>query len=77
MAFRRWFQRSLPAWLVFVGAFVALFTHPWDTDGLGEFRGTLHCGMAQIGGETTGVVIATPRGTYELAVKDPPKWRYQ
>ncbi len=48
-----------------------------DTSGIREFRGTLRTGVHQIGGETTGVIIVTSEGRYELDLKQNPEWRSQ
>ncbi len=48
-----------------------------DTSGIREFRGTLRTGLRQIGGETTGVIIVTSEGTYELDLKQKPEWSNQ
>ena len=48
-----------------------------DTSGVREFRGTLRTGVRQIGGETTGVIIVTSEGRYELDLKQNPEWRSQ
>ena len=39
-----------------------------------EFRGTLRTGVVAIGGETTGVVLITPTGSYELYLPRNVEW---
>ncbi len=48
-----------------------------DTSGIREFRGTLRAGVRAFGGETTGVIIVTSDGTYELDLKQNPEWSSQ
>jgi hypothetical protein len=37
-----------------------------DKDPVTEWTGTLHLGIVAVGGETTGIVLETPKGTFEL-----------
>ena len=69
-------HRTYPYLLLALGALLVWLTLR-DTSGIREFRGTLRTGLRQIGGETTGVIIVTSEGTYELDLKQKPEWSNQ
>ena len=75
MQFRRR-ERTYICLLLALGALL-LWSTLRDTSGIREFRGTLRTGLRQIGGETTGVIIVTSKGTYELDLKQNPEWSSQ
>lgn len=71
-------KRTYLGALLALAALLTILTwRPNARNSVREFRGTLHSGIRQIGGETTGVIIVTSEGAYELDLRGNPEWRAQ
>ena len=74
----RWQSRLQSFQYVMVLAMIAgVLVFLRDADDPKEYRGTLHYPVMAPGGETTGVVIVTPAGAYDLDLDPNLEWRRQ
>ncbi len=72
---RLWVRQVV--WVTLIVLIGAVLLYPWKWNAPREFRGVLHHPVLAPGGETTGVVISTPEGGYELDLKQHPEWKRQ
>ena len=64
-------------WVALLILIAVFLGYPWNWNAPREFRGVLRHPVLAPGGETTGVVISTPEGTYELDLKRNREWENQ
>ncbi len=72
---RLWVRRVV--WVTLIVLIGVVLLYPWKWNAPQEFRGVLRHPVLAPGGETTGVVISTPEGGYELDLKQHPEWELQ
>ena len=70
-------RTALSALLGLVLLAVVLVAVSLSSSRVSEFRGTLRTGVVAIGGETTGVVLITATGSYELDLPRNVEWGRQ